>query len=154
MKKPDSSEELLQFILLIIGLAFIALGCLGQIGLLTPSARSLIQSPALMGGLFLGIGLLMTLIGGLLAWIARQNRKRRAELFASGTLVQGVVESVYWQHTIQVGLQSPYRIVYTYTLDGQLYRGKSGLLWEQPTCQAGDPIPVYVNEAGQSAISL
>ena len=56
MKKPKYMEELLKIIFLWLGIMFVCMGALGEIGVLKPKESSVVQSPILLGIIFCYLG--------------------------------------------------------------------------------------------------
>lgn len=154
MKMPKCLEESLKTVFFWLGTAFAWTAFLCYIGFLQPKSNSLIQDPTLMGSGFLAISFLFVATSFLLKRSAVKKDKEYAELLTNGIQIQGVVEKVYLQKSIQYGRQSPYRIHYGYTYQDKQYHGKSRFLWTAPDLAAGDTITVYVDAFGRSAISL
>ena len=154
MKKPRYMEELLKIIFAWLGFMFICSGILCVLGVMKPSAHSMIQDPTILGGVFSALGMAFILVHFIFNVIANKKSKLYSELISKGMKIQGEVEKVYLQRYIQYGKQSPYRIVYKYRYQGKEYRHKSGLFWEKPDLAAGDRVVVYVNEWGKSAMQL
>lgn len=153
-KKPRYTEELLKIIFLWLSISFIITGLLCFIGLLTPSADSLIQESSILGIVFSLLGIAFFVVQVILKSIASSKNRLHRELLAKGTEINGTVEKVYLQKYTQYGRQSPYRILYTYTWQDKIYHHKSCLLWNKPDFMAHDPIMVYANASGQSTIPL
>ena len=154
MKKPKYMEELLKSIFLWLGIAFIAMGFLGFIGVMKPKESSLIQEPFLLGAVFVGLGLVFVIVSIILGIITTKKNKEHSELIANGIQVKGIIKEVYLQTGTQYGKQSPYRVVYAYTYQSEEYHCKSYFLWEKPNLAVGDSIIVYVNNDGKSTVKL
>ncbi len=154
MSKPKYMEELLKIIFLCLGIAFIAMGLLSFIGVLKPSANSMIQEPTILGIVFLFLGITFFIVQTILKVIASLKNKSHNELLISGTKINGTVENVYLQKYTQYGNKSPYRIFYTYTYQGKVYHHKSYLLWDKPNFTENDSIVVYANDFGKSTVQV
>lgn len=154
MSKPRYTEGLMKIIFLWLGIAFVAMGLLGILGILKPTAESQVQEPVIMGIIFGVVGIAFLVAGIILKVITSSKNKRRNELLASGTRVNGMVERVYVQWYTQYGKKSPYRILYTYTYQGKVYHHKSELLWEKPDLAEGDSVVVYAGNSGKSVIQM
>ena len=154
MKKPRYMEELLKIIFAWLGFMFVCSGILCVLGVMKPSAHSMIQDPTILGIVFSALGILFLFAHFIFKGIAHRKNKIYSDLMLNGTKVQGEVEKVYLQWYVQFGKQSPYRIVYKYRYQDKEYRHKSGLLWEKPDLAAGDQVVVYVNDSGKSAMQL
>lgn len=154
MKKPRYMEELLKIIFAWLGFMFICSGILCVLGVMKPSAHSMIQDPTILGGVFSALGMAFILVHFIFNVIANKKSKLYSELISKGMKIQGEVEKVYLQRYVKYGKKFPYRIVYKYRYQGKEYRHKSGLFWEKPDLAAGDRVVVYVNEWGKSAMQL
>lgn len=154
MKKPRYMEELLKIIFAWLGFMFICSGILCVLGVMKPSAHSMIQDPTILGGVFSALGMAFILVHFIFNVIANKKSKLYSELISKGMKIQGEVEKVYLQRYVKYGKKFPYRIVYKYRYQGKEYRHKSGLFWEKPDLEAGDRVVVYVNEWGKSAMQL
>lgn len=154
MKKPRYMEELLKIIFAWLGFMFICSGILCVLGVMKPSAHSMIQDPTILGGVFSALGMALILVHFIFNVIANKKSKLYSELISKGMKIQGEVEKVYLQRYVKYGKKFPYRIVYKYRYQGKEYRHKSGLFWEKPDLAAGDRVVVYVNEWGKSAMQL
>jgi len=154
MGKPKYMEELLSLIFLCIGSVFIVMGILSFAGVLKPSANSMVQVPALLGIVFVSVGMAFLAVKLVLKAVAAGKRKLHAELIAGGLRIDGIVERVYFQKYMQYGNRSPYRIFYSYTCQDKIFHGKSCLIWDKPDLAEGDAIEVYANESGQSTICV
>ena len=154
MKKPRYMEELLKIIFAWLGFMFICSGILCVLGVMKPSAHSMIQDPTILGGVFSALGMAFILVHFIFNVIANKKSKLYSELISKGIKIQGEVEKVYLQRYVKYGKKFPYRIVYKYRYQGKEYRHKSGLFWEKPDLAAGDRVVVYVNEWGKSAMQL
>lgn len=152
MRKPRYMEELLKIIFLWLGPAFILLGLLCFAGLLRPQSGSMVQSPTLLGSIFSLLGIVFFIAHLIVKAIAGFKNKRRCQLLEHGTELNGTVEKVYLQKYMRYKNESPYRIVYSYTHQGKLYHHKSGLIWDKPDFAQGDPLTVYADDAGNSAV--
>ena len=154
MKKPRYMEELLKIIFAWLGFMFICSGILCVLGVMKPTAHSMIQDPTILGGVFSALGMAFILVHFIFNVIANKKSKLYSELISKGIKIQGEVEKVYLQRYVKYGKKFPYRIVYKYRYQGKEYRHKSGLFWEKPDLAAGDRVVVYVNEWGKSAMQL
>ena len=154
MKKPRYMEELLKIIFAWLGFMFICSGILCVLGVMKPSAHSMIQDPTILGGVFSALGMAFILVHFIFNVIANKKSKLYSELISKGIKIQGEVEKVYLQRYVKYGKKFPYRIVYKYRYQGKEYRHKSGLFWEKPDLAAGDRVVVYVNDWGKSAMQL
>ena len=154
MSKPKYMEELLKIIFLWLGIAFIATGLLSLIGVLKPSANSMIQEPTILGIVFSLLGITFFIVQTILKVITSKKNKTHNELLISGTKINGTVENVYFQKYTHYGNKSPYRIFYTYTYQGKVYHHKSYLLWDKPDFRENDSIVVYANNLGKSTVQL
>ena len=114
----------------------------------------MVQDQTVMGLIFVLLGGGFIVVQVVLKVISFRKDKLRGELFANGTKVNGTVEKVYLQGYTQYGNRSPYRVLYTYTSQGEVYHHKSDLLWEKPDLAENDPIVVYTDNAGRSAVRL
>lgn len=152
MKKPRYTEELLKIIFLWLGIAFVFMGCLSYIGILKPGANSMVQDSMVLGVLFGSLGIAFLIIQTVLQITATNKNKLHSKLISSGNTVNGVVEKVYLQKYTQYGKKYPYRILYTYSYQGKVYRHKSCLLWDKPNFIEGDSLVVYVNDSGKSTV--
>lgn len=154
MNRPRNMEKFYTLIFLYLSGAFVVMGLLCFAGILRPTAHSTVKEPAMMGVIFTSLGIAFCAVQAVLRAVAAAKDKLCSELLANGTKVDGVVEKVHLQRHTQYGKKSPYRIFYTYTYQGVIYRHKSSLLWEKPDCKKGDPIMVYINNSGKSTIQL
>lgn len=154
MTKPKYMAELLKIIFLWCGIPFILMGLFCFIGILGPTADSALQTPTILGIIFLSLGIAFLVVQFVLKGICLQKTKLHHELLTSGTKINGTVENVRLQAYAQYGKQSPYVIFYTYTHLGNVYHHKSDFLWEKPFVTEHDPVVVYANDAGDSTISL
>ncbi len=152
MKKPTYMEDLLKIIFVWLGFMFVCNGILCVLGVMKPTAGSMIQDPTILGVIFSVLGMTFIFVHFIFRGMAYKKSKLYSELISNGTKVKGEVEKVCLQRYIQYGKKSPYRIVYKYIYQGKEYRHKSCLLWEKPSLAAGDSIVVYVNDFGKSAI--
>lgn len=154
MNRPKYTEEFLAVIFFILGGIFIAMGLLCFIGVVRPSARSMVQIPAMLGIVYSFIGIAFCLAMLILKANAAAKKNLHKELLANGNKINGIVEKVHFQRSIQYGKESPYRIYYTYTDQGKEFHRKSYLLWEKPDYLKGDQIEVFANHLGKSTIRL
>lgn len=152
MKNPKYTEQLYAIICFSLGCTFVGCGLLSFFGILKPSPHSMVQNDRILGIVFLTVGVVFCIAKLILTNLASKKEQLNEELFSNGTKVTGTVEKVYLQKQMQYGKKSPYRILYTYSYQGEIYHGKSGLLWEEPHVKAADSIEVFVNESGESAI--
>lgn len=154
MGKPRYMEELLKIIFLWLGVSFIVMGALCFIGLLKPTADSMIQTSAMLGIVYSLLGLVFFIVSTVLKSVTSLKSRLHNELLVNGTKVHGTIEKVYLQRYTQYGNRSPYRILYTYTFQDKLYHHKSYLLWDKPDFRENDPIDVYANSSGKSTVWL
>lgn len=154
MNKPRYMEELLKIVFLWLGIAFIIMGSLCFIGVVKPSANSMIQESTILGIVFSLLGITFFIMQTILKAITSFKNKSHNELLISGTKISGTVEKVYLQKYTHYGNKSPYRIRYTYTYQGKVYHHKSYLLWDKPDFTENDSIVVYANDLGKSTIQL
>ena len=154
MKNPKTMEGLLAMLLLVLGGVFAVCGGLVLLGVMTPSARSQIQDPVVLGSVFAALGAGMAAVGGALCAAARAKRRRDARIFAEGQRSNATVERVRLQGFVRWNRRSPYRIGYVYAFEGQERHAQSNLLWEKPAVSAGDRIEIYVDECGRSAMHV
>ncbi len=154
MRKPRYMEELLAFIFICLGGGFVVAGLLSWLKVLTPKESSAVQNMNLMGLIFGGLGLCFVIASVILRIISRAKHSKHAALIEGGMRQSGTVEKVYIQYSTQYGRKSPYRIVYSFSLDGRKISRKSCYVWETPEYKAGDAITVFVNEAGESTIEV
>lgn len=154
MKKPRYMEELLKIIFAWLGFMFACSGILCVLGVMKPSAYSMIQDSTILGVVFSALGAVFVFAHFIFRGISYKKSMLYSDLMSNGTKVQGEIEKVYLQWYIQYGKRSPYRIVYKYRYLDKEYRHKSGLFWEKPDLAASDQVVVYVNDAGKSAMQL
>lgn len=154
MKKPRYMEELLKIIFAWLGFMFVCSGILCVLGVMKPSAHSMIQDPTILGGVFSALGIAFILVHFIFNVMANKKSNLYSELISKGMKIKGEVERVYLQRYVKYGKKFPYRIVYKYRYQGKEYRHKSGLFWEKPDLAAGDRVVVYVNDWGKSAMQL
>ena len=152
MKKPRYMEELLKIIFAWLGFMFVCSGILCVLGVMKPSAHSMIQDPTILGGVFSALGIAFILVHFIFNVMANKKSNLYSELISKGMKIKGEVERVYLQRYVKYGKKFPYRIVYKYRYQGKEYRHKSGLFWEKPDLAVGDQVVVYVNDAGKSAM--
>ena len=152
MTRPRYTEELLKIIFFVIGIAFIAMGFLTFAGLIGPTASSTVQVSEVLGLIFVMVGIAFLAAQGILKSIVLSKVRKREELLADGTRVNGTVEKVYLQRYTQYGRNSPYRILYSYTYQGKVYHHKTGFLWDKPDLAEQDSIVVYANGQGESTV--
>ena len=154
MKNPRYMEELLKIIFAWLGFMFVCSGILCVLGIMKPTAHSMIQDSTLLGGVFSALGMTFILVHFILRGIAYKKNKLYSDLMSNGIKLQGEVEKVYLQRYIQYRKRYPYRIAYHYRYQDKEYHHKSGLLWEKPELSAGDQVVVYVNDSGKSVMHL
>ena len=154
MHQPKYMEKLYAFIFLCLGSGFIVMGLLSDAGIVKPTAQSAVQDPNIMGFVFLLMGIAFCAAQTIFRVIAAKKNKLHNELTANGIRVHGSVEKVILLRFTQYGKKSPYRICYTYTLQGDIFHHKSCLLWDKPDYEVGDPILVYANNSGKSTIQF
>lgn len=154
MKKPKYKSDLLAFIFLCLGLAFIILGCLSFINIIKPTAHSLVQEQILLGQIFCFLGATFCVIQLVLRIFSYKRAKLQSELISKGNKIVGTVERVSLQKWIQFGRKLPYIVYYTYSYKDKIYHNKSYLLWEKPNLSRGDKIDIFVNDIGQSTVEL
>ena len=147
-------EELLKIIFAWLGFMFVCSGILCVLGVMKPSAHSMIQDPTILGGVFSALGIAFILVHFIFNVMANKKSNLYSELISKGMKIKGEVERVYLQRYVKYGKKFPYRIVYKYRYQGKEYRHKSGLFWEKPDLAAGDRVVVYVNDWGKSAMQL
>lgn len=152
MKKPMYTTKLYALIFLCLGGAFLIMGLLCFVGIAKPSTHSSVQDPMIMGSVFSLLGAAFLILHIVLWGINAAQEKRHYALLAMGTRLNGRVEKVYRQTYTHYGKKSPFRLHYTYTYQGKLYRHKSYLFWDKPNLDQGDLIVVYANECGKSTI--
>lgn len=122
--------------------------------------------PALVGGIFLLVGLvqflvfifvlplfaffplLFVIMGWLMMRHGRKNAQRLINAFQNGRAVKGTISEVYHDTSIQVNGRSPWRIVYTFTAaDGEQIEGYARTFDSSAQQrQHGQPIWVLVND--------
>lgn len=104
---------------------------------------------------FLGIGIIFSLVGWLPILRKRRKKKKNQWLRENGTVLYGVVEYSDQNTFYSVNGRHPFVIYCTYTDDfnGTIYRFKSENLWFDPVAQfpAGTPIKIYVNREDYSS---
>ena len=104
---------------------------------------------------FLGIGIIFSLVGWLPILRKRRKKKKNQWLRENGTVLYGVVEGSDWNTFYSVNGRHPFVIYCTYTddFDSTTYRFKSENLWFDPEAQfpAGTPIKIYVNREDYSS---
>lgn len=152
MKKPKYVQSMLAIIFMCLSIAFICVGVLCYVGLMSVKESSVIQTKELLGLIFSLLGLSFGITAGILKAVTVRKNKLEAELFAGGRRIEGTVECVYLQRNVQFGRHFPYRIIYSYSHMGNVYRRKSCLLWERPELVSGDSITVYADDSGNSII--
>ena len=136
MRRPSSIFSVLAWILMIVGAIFLLFG-------LAAAALSL---PMRNGDpwMFLPVGGVLLLAGGICALIAGQIRRTAARLRRLGVPVTGRVQAVKHHLFISVkqsaltvvnlpGQNSPWSVLCAYTWEGREYTVRSGLLWGQPS---------------------
>lgn len=154
MNKPRYMEELMKIIFLWLGIAFVFMGILSFLGILKPNASSMVQEPAMLGIIFSLLGIVFIIVQTIFKILAANKNKLYSELLSSGTRINGIVEKVYLQKYMQYGDKHPYRILYTYTYQGEVHHHKSYFLWDKPNFAPGDSIEVYINDLGKSTVML
>lgn len=152
MSKPANMAELLKRIYFWVGLSFVVCGVLCFIGVLQPSERSMVQTQATLGIIFLSLGIVFFIVQSVLKAVGSRKNKLHDELFRNGARVNGTVEKVYLQRYVQYGKESPWVIGYTYTYQGKNYHHKSDFLWKKPDIKEEDSIAVYTDDSGRSAV--
>ncbi len=154
MKNPNYQKEIVAFVFLWLGVAFVLCGTLAFLGLLLPSEHSLVQDPLLMGRIFCFSGTGLCAVQAVLIVMAGRQNIRQNEIIACGVKTSGIVEDVRRQYHIKWKKQVPYRVNYTYEWQGKIHHDKSRLLWEAPNMTQGQRIEVFVDEQGKSAVAL
>lgn len=154
MKKTKYTSQLYAVIFLCLGIAFLVIGCLCFLGIVKPSAHSTVQSPTIMGSIFSMIGVIFCAAQTIFRGISYKQDKLHHALLAKGTKHIGTIEKVQLQKGTRFGRNSPYRICYTYSNQGRIYRHKSCLLWNRPHFNIGDSVEVYANDLGESTLKL
>ena len=154
MKKPRYTEDMFKIIFFWLGTGFIFTGLLSFAGILWPTESSMVQNSRLMGIIFSSLGIAFLVVYAVCKALGCMKWKLHCELLEHGDRVKGTVEKVYLQSYTQYGRQYPYRILYTYSSQGNVYHHKSCLLWEIPDCSEHDTITVYINDRGESAIDV
>lgn len=154
MKRIKFPEQLYALIFMCLGCAFLVFGLLSFIGVLQPASGSMVQGQGDMGTVFSVLGAAFFIAQAVFTVVASAKEKLYCELVSNGIKVNGIVERVYMQRLLQYGKKSPYRVRYSYTYGGKACHHKSHLLWDKPCVKETDPIAVYVNDSGKSAIQL
>lgn len=154
MNKPKYMEELLKIIFLWLGIAFIFCGLLSLFHILKPSVFSMVQEPTILGIIFSLLGIVFIFVQTVLQLIVTKKNKLHSELLADGTRITGIVKKVYLQKYTQYGKKCPYRILYSYTYNGEVQHHKSCFLWDKPNFAEGNSITVYANDFGKSTLML
>lgn len=154
MKKPKYKSDLLAFVFLCLGLAFIIFGCLSFVNIIKPTAHSLVQDQILLGQIFCFLGTTFCIIQAVFRNFSYKQEKLHSELISTGTKIVGTIERISLQKGIRFGKKSPFIIYYTYSYKEKNHRNKSCLLWEKPNLSNGDEIDIFVNEIGQSTFEL
>ncbi len=95
---------------------------------------------------FGSLGLVFTLVGGILAGILSDKRveKKRARLMETGERIYAKVESCESNTGISVNGHSPYRVVCRHSREGVGYIYRSDDIWSYPKLTS-DTVAVYVN---------
>lgn len=135
-----------------MGIGWIVMGLLGFVGVLKPTADSMVQDSKVMGMIFTALGIGFFIAQSVMRIIVSRKKKLHDELIANGTKVNGTVEKVYRQNLVRYGGKYPYIIFYTYTYEGKVYHGESYLFWDIPDVMEHDPIVVYADHSGKSTI--
>ena len=75
MKKPRYMEELLKIIFAWLGFMFVFSGILCVLGIMKPSAHSMIQDPISLGGVFSALGMAFILVHFIFNVIVNKNSR-------------------------------------------------------------------------------
>lgn len=153
MKKPKFMSEIYAFIFSLLGFLFIVFAILSLMGIVKPTAQSLVQDPKVLGLSFFVIGIAsgLTVVGCQI--ITLKNAKLYQSLFESGAKVTAKVERVSFKKGITFGRRSPFVVYYSYTHDGNMMKGKSCLLWEKPNVSSGNSIEIWIDLNGNSMLT-
>lgn len=154
MKKPKYKSDLLAFIFLCLGLAFIIFGCLSFANIIKPTAHSLVQNQILSGQIFCFLGTTFCVIQAVFRIFSYKQAKLHSELISTGTKIVGTIERISLQKGTQFGKKSPFIVYYTYSYKDKIHHNKSCLLWDKPNLSNGDKIDIFVNDIGQSTFEL
>lgn len=154
MRNPKYVSKLFSQIFLILAVLFLLMGILLFFGVMSPSKSSMVQDASIMATVFSIIGGLFAVAAFILSWISVLKNKLHNTLHSEGINIKGYVESVKRIKSISYGRQSPYRIYYAYSFDGNTFNKKSYLLWDKPRQNKGDEIDVYVDKMGHSTICI
>ncbi len=154
MRKPKYVAQLMGFIFLCIGVVFVFLGILVAIGVMHPSKHSMVQDSTTMTLIFCMIGTTFCMVNAVLVVVSRKKENQHNELISNNKRVTGKVEEIQYKRGITFGKTSPYVICFSYSLNGENYRGKSCLIWEKPDLTVGDNIEIYVNNVGNSTVMI
>jgi len=154
MKKPKYKSDLLAFIFLHLGLAFIIFGCLSFVNIIKPTSHSLVQDQILLGQIFCFLGITFCVIQTVFRIFSYKKAKLHSELISTGTKIDGAIEKISLQRWMQFGKKSPFIVYYTYSYKDKTYHKKSCLLWDKPNLSNGDKIDIFVNDIGQSTVEL
>ncbi|MFW5667905.1 MAG: hypothetical protein ACOCM4_01475 [Acetivibrio ethanolgignens] len=141
MKKPDSYTQFLGILFGLMGPLWLLLGILCRLGIMTASSDSNLD-PA---GKFLWLGAVLLFVGLFCRVLARYQRKKEKQLRQDGIRVKAAVTGVKHLFFTQWGKESPYRIYFTYSYNGTIYKGKSHLLWEKPEVDIGENLSIYID---------
>lgn len=105
--------------------------------------------------IFLGFGILFSLIGWIPLLRKRRKKRKNQWLRENGSVLYGVVERSDWNASYTVNGRHPFVIFCTYTdeLSGTIYRFKSDNLWFDPDehFPPGTPIKIYVKREDYSS---
>lgn len=152
MSEPRYTQDIFKKMFLWMGIGWIVMGLLGFVGVLKPTADSMVQDSKVMGMIFTALGIGFFIAQSVMRIIVSRKKKLHDELIANGTKVNGTVEKVYRQNLVWYGGKYPYIIFYTYTYEGKVYHGESYLFWDIPDVMEHDPIVVYADHSGKSTI--
>ncbi len=144
MKKPKYIESIYRYLFLIIGLVFWGLAVLVFIGVLTPSSKSGIQNQSHFAYVFIAITFISSILSNVFYIIATKKERDKQLIIEEGVFIDAVVEDVYIIKSIHFIKQSPYRIKYSYMIDGNKVTKKSNLLWDNPNVEIGQLMKVLV----------
>ena len=97
------------------------------------------------GGTFILLGCVCFLLCFLCYGLSRRLESRQAWLWENGEDVIGTVTAIERRPFCRWNGYCPYVLAIGYTVGEKSYTCHSLYLWERPTCQVGEPIPLQVN---------
>lgn len=118
-----------------------------------PSATSKIQDSKVFGVIFCIISVVFSLVSMVCQKIGNGKDRLHHYLLKKGRKIKGNVEKIE-RAAVKFSGRSPYRICYSYSLNGVIWNKKSHLVWDMPSLKAKEKIDIYVDEKGNSTIDF